>query len=300
MINGELADRATELAQERVPFVVATVIRARRPTSVRPGFSALVRTDGTIEGFLGGQCAETSVRLHSLRALETGEPLLLRIVPGKDSGGQTSAPDGDDAIGEAVVERNPCLSGGSIEIFLEPQLPPARLVVVGSTPIADALAKISAAAGFEVVRVGGEDARPDASDAAVIVASHGGEEERVLAEALSAGVPYVALVASAVRGQAIRAALDVPDELKRKLHTPAGLAIGARTPEETAVSILAQLVSEHHAQPGRPSVTAAIDPVCSIEVAVTDETPSLDVDGQRIFFCSTGCRDSYAAQHATY
>jgi xanthine dehydrogenase accessory factor len=301
MIKGELSARVEQLAQERVPFVVATVIRARRPTSVRPGFSAVVLADGTIEGFVGGECAENSVRLHSLRTLETGEPVLLRIVPGDETADSPPvSSDAGDSLGAAVVVPNPCLSGGSLEIFLEPQLPAARLVAVGSTPIADAVVSVSAAAGFDVCRVSGEEAQPDAGDAAVVVASHGGEEERVLAAALIAGVPYVALVASAGRGEAVRAALDVPEQLRDKLHTPAGLAIGARTPEETAISILAQLISEHHAQPARSAATAAVDPICSMEVAVTAETPYLDGGGERVFFCSAGCRDAYAAQHAEH
>ncbi len=298
MIKGDLSERAEQLVRERVPFVVATVIRARRPTSVRPGFSAVVLRDGTIEGFVGGQCAESSVRLHSLHALESGEPLLLRIVP-SSADSRPSSSDADDSIGAAVVERNPCLSGGSLEIFLEPQLPAARLMVVGSTPIADALAGVSAAAGFDVDHVKGAEAHPGDGDA-VVVASHGHEEERVLVEALRAGVPYVALVASALRGEAVRAALDVPDELRGKLHTPAGLAIGARTPEEVAISILAELVSEQRANPIRGAVTAAVDPVCSMEVAVTAQTPFLDLEGERVFFCSTGCRDSYAVGHAAH
>jgi xanthine dehydrogenase accessory factor len=320
MIKGELTERVEQLVRERTPFVVATVIRARRPTSVRPGFSAVVLEDGTIEGFVGGQCAESSVRLHSLRAIETGEALLLRIVPADErqqTAGSADAPPepiapGDDpsaepsgsrslpadSIGDAVVERNPCLSGGSLEIFLEPQLPAPRVMVLGSTPIAEALATVSVAAGYDVARATYADARPDGGELAVVLASHGGEEERVLAQALTAGVPYVALVASATRGEAVRAALDVPDELKRKLHSPAGLAIGASTPEEIAVSILAEFISEHHAQPAPAAVKTAIDPVCSMEVAVTGETPYLDVDSERVFFCGPGCRGAYAVEHA--
>ena len=86
MIRGELAQRVEELTAGRAPFVQATVVRAQSPTSVRPGDTAIVRRDGTIEGFVGGACAETSVRLHALRALETGEPVLLRILPGDDPG----------------------------------------------------------------------------------------------------------------------------------------------------------------------------------------------------------------------
>src|SRR6201992_560279 len=82
MIQGDLAIHVQSLLSERTPFVLATVVRARRrPTSVRPGNAAVVLPDGTMEGFVGGVCAESSVRLHSLRAMETGDPLLLRLLP---------------------------------------------------------------------------------------------------------------------------------------------------------------------------------------------------------------------------
>jgi len=282
VIRGPLADQAARLAAEREPFVLATVVRARRPTSVHPGDAAIVRGDGTLTGFVGGVCAESSVRLHALRALETGEPILLRLVP-------EDAVDPDaGSTDDAVVERNPCLSGGALEIFLEPQLPAPRIVVVGGAPIAAAVRDLARAAGYEVA-----DAAPRAGDAAVVVASHGSAEEALLADALQAGVPYVALVASRKRGEAVRATLEVPDELRVRLHTPAGLDIGARTPSEIAIAILAELVSEHHTQPGRP-VRVAVDPVCGMEVAVNDATPW----AAGAHFCSARCRDAYAAQHA--
>ena len=81
MIKGELAHHAKRLTDERVPFVIATVVRARRPTSVRPGDSAIVFGDGTIEGFVGGVCAESTVRLYSLRVLETGEAAVASARP---------------------------------------------------------------------------------------------------------------------------------------------------------------------------------------------------------------------------
>src|SRR5579862_653835 len=185
MIKGELVQRVARLTANRTPFVIATVVGSRRPTSVRPGDTAVVLADGTIEGFVGGSCAEASVRLHSLRALETGEPVLLRIVPGDPA----TSPDPAGPFTDAVVEHNPCLSGGALEIFLEPQLPPRRVLVVGGTPIARALARIATAAGLDVTTGG----VPGSADAAVVVASHGTDEEEVLASALTAGVPYVAL-----------------------------------------------------------------------------------------------------------
>src|ERR1700758_4157537 len=136
MIEGDLAVRVEQLLSERAPFVMATVVRARRPTSVRPGDAAVVLADGTIDGFVGGVCAESSVRLHALRAMETGDPLLLRLVP--DDGD----PEDAGALEGAVVERNPCLSGGALEILLEPHLPAVRLVVVGGSPIAEAVVSV--------------------------------------------------------------------------------------------------------------------------------------------------------------
>jgi len=242
MIGEGLASRLAALEEERVAFVQATVVRAGRPASVRAGATALVLGDGTIEGFVGGHCAEPSVRLHALRALETGEALLLRIEPG----------DGTGAAAEgAVTERNPCLSGGALEIFLEPHLPCARLHVVGDTPIALALQHLGTALGYAVAAHDDGAIEPTYDDAAVIVASHGRDEDRALITALELGVPYVALVASRKRGAAVVADLDVTDEDRARVHTPAGLDIGAQTPEEIAVAIVAELIRARAAQAAR-------------------------------------------------
>jgi xanthine dehydrogenase accessory factor len=229
MIADRLAHRADALAAERVPFVQATVVRARRPASVRAGATAIVLRDGTIEGFVGGHCAEPSVRLHALRVLETGEALLLRIEPGDGEG---------DAIDGAVTVHNPCISGGALEIFLEPRLPAPRMHVVGDTPIALALGELARCLGFDVA---GGDPSPEA--AAVVVASHGRDEEQALTAAVEAGVPYVGLVASRKRGASVVGALGLEG-----VHTPAGLDIGARTPEEIALSILAEIVATRRRQ----------------------------------------------------
>jgi xanthine dehydrogenase accessory factor len=302
MFNAKLTTRISQLSADRTAFVLATVVRAKRPTSVRPGDRAIVLGDGTIEGFVGGVCAESSVRLHSLRALETGEALLLRLVPDGDEA--TLAADNLDG---AIVEHNPCLSGGALEIFLEPQLPPARLVIVGGSPIAEALEQVADAAGYAVQRFAPGEAG-EAGDldgtSAVIVAAHGNGEERALESALLAGIPYVALVASPTRGAALRESLAIPGELVAQLHTPAGLDIGARSPAEIAISILAEMVAEQHAdpRPGRPAVSSApasaTDPICGMQVAIADATLHLDLNGTRVYFCGSGCRDAYAAQHA--
>jgi xanthine dehydrogenase accessory factor len=246
MKRSDQARRADELAAAREPFVTAIVVRAQRPSSVTAGDCGLVRADGSIEGFVGGACAETSVRLQALRVLETGEPLVLRIVPGDSDG---PAEEG------AVTVQNPCLSGGALEIFLEPNLPAPRVGVVGETPVAHALAAVGSSAGFEV-GIGLSD-----DDAAVVVASHGRDEEDSLERALAAGVPYVGLVASRRRGTAVldelRATGRLSDDDIERIRTPAGLDIGARTAEEIALSILAEIVSTRSARPSVPDLPSA-------------------------------------------
>jgi len=303
VIRNELAIRMQQLIAQRQPFVLATVVQARRPTSVRPGDTAIVLSDGSIDGFVGGVCAASSVRLQSLRAMETGDALLLRLVPGDDQDDERT-----DTIEGAVVQRNPCLSGGSLEIFLEPHLPAALLVIIGDSPIAHALERVGQAAGYDCHRATAGDTGAVDGAAAVVVASHGSGEEGTLAAALAAGVPYVALVASSKRGAAVRSELEVPAQLRSALHTPAGLEIGARTPEESAIAILAELVAEQHSDPSParretevvvPSaVTVATDPVCGMQVAVAQATPQLLVGGQAVFFCCEGCRDKYAREHS--
>ena len=287
MIKGDLVSVMERLRAERAPFVIATVVRAAKPTSVRPGDSALVLADGTIEGFVGGVCAQSSVRLHAARALETGDAILLRLIPDVAPADAPATPDG------VVVAHNPCLSGGSLEIFLEPQLAAPRIVVAGETPIAHALEKVARAAGYDVLR----GSAVSAHDAALVVASHGNDEEAALVRALEAGVSYVGLVASPKRGAVVRESLEVDDALRAVIHTPAGLDIGARTPEDVAISILAQIVAERRVAAPAAAVMAT-DPVCGMSVLADDASVHLELDGERFYFCCEGCRTTYAARHA--
>jgi xanthine dehydrogenase accessory factor len=190
-----------------------------------------------------------------------------------------------------------------VEIFLEPRVPAPRVLVVGDSPIAHALVELGGPLGFAVER--DLDAVPRADDAALVVASHGQEEEPALAAALRAGVPYVGLVASRVRGAAVLASLDLPEELRARVHTPAGLDIGARTAAEIALSVLAELVAERRAGAGVEPVPAAapvsvVDPVCRMTVAAVDASPHVDLDGVRTWFCGMGCRTAFLADPTRY
>jgi len=290
-----VTDTAAELTRSREAFVQATVVRAQKPTSAHAGDTALVRADGRIDGFVGGTCAEASVREYGLMTLTTHQPLLLRIVPGE-------APPQSSEEG-AVTVANPCLSGGAVEIFLEPRVPAPRVLVVGESPIAVALAELGGPLGFDVQLSSGDQARPHAEDAALVVASHGRGEEPALTAALHLGVPYVGLVASRIRGASVLAALDVPDDQRARVHSPAGLDIGGRTAAEIALSVLAELVAERraaerHAAPPQP--TSAVDPVCGMTVAAVDSSPHATVDGVTTWFCCEGCRTTFLADPDRY
>jgi xanthine dehydrogenase accessory factor len=289
-----LTARVSELLGARVPFVHATVVRAQQPTSARAGDDAIVLADGSMEGFVGGHCAAGSVRSAALAAMADGRAILLRVVPEDETGYP-------DVPGAAVVT-NRCVSGGALEIFLEPKLPLPLVSVVGSSPIADALSAIGAPAGFVVERSAGT--APPAGAVAVIVASLGEDEATPIRAALDAGIGYVGLVAGRRRGAAVLDGLGLTDAERARVHTPVGLDIGAVGAEEIALSILAGLVKAIRHDGLRAPVTAggtaevqAIDPVCGMTVVAGPGTPSLVVGGETFWFCSTGCRDAYAATH---
>jgi xanthine dehydrogenase accessory factor len=300
----ELAGRAAALTAAGTPFVWATVVRAQRPTSAKAGDSALILADGEIDGFIGGDCAESSVRTQALDVLSSGESRLLRITPDE------LEPAGPDVEGVFTVH-NPCLSGGTLEIFLEPSVPLPVLAVHGHAPIANALLRADRLFGMRVLALSGPEAPLPGGTSAVVVASHGNDEVPVLTTALKAGVGYVGLVASRTRGPAVLDALDVDDAQRKSVHTPAGLDIGARTAQEVALSILAEIVATQRGSDadsaardanavGGEAFSTARDPVCGMVVAAVDASLHVETPTGRIYFCGTGCRAAYLDNPAAY
>ncbi len=295
MIGTDVRRTAERLSAERRPFVAATVVRAERPTSARPGDSAVIHPDGTVEGFVGGACALSTVRMHALRVLETEEPLLLRIQPDGE--------EGEPAAGIAVAT-NPCLSGGALEIFLEPRLPAPLVRVVGDSPVAGFLRQLAGPVGFEV-----HAGQPVEGDDAVVVAALGHDDAAPLERALACGAGYVALVASRRRGAAVLEELrrrGADEAAVARVHTPAGLDIGARTHAEIALSILAEIVQARAvAVPDRtvvmPVVAAgAVDPVCGMFEPSGGVWQRLQHGGVEYAFCCGGCAERFAADPSRY
>ncbi len=232
--------------------------------------------------------------------------MLLRIAPNAEA----------DQPGKTVVH-NPCLSGGTLEIFLEPVLPVPLVSVLGDSPIAQAMSRIASALGYDANPYDAGDL--DSADV-VIVATHGTREEETLVAAVRAGVPYVGLIASPKRGAAVVGSLDLTDDEKARIHKPAGLDIGARTPAEIALSVFAQVIGERPRTHRAFSTTVpedaapasvrlevstvapgtAVDPVCGMTVVMSADALFADVDGERVWFCCPGCRRAYVADPGKY
>jgi len=284
---------AGRLAADGEPYVLATVVRVRRPASTRPGDRALVRADGTIAGWVGGACSEPVVIRESLRALAAGEPRLVRI-----------GPEGEDDPGGAdVVVATSCASEGTVEVLLEPCVAGPLLAVVGDSPAARALAQLAPAVGWRVTReVAGS---PDA----VAIAAMGRGDEDTLQAALASGAGYVGLVASTRRAASVFAILrdrGVDDAALARVRSPAGLDLGPLRQEEIAVAVLAELVAWRHSAAADAwstdavAAAEAVDPVCGMRVPTHPVGEMAVVDGVSYHFCCSGCRARFEADPARY
>ena len=271
---------ASELAGRSEAFALATVVRREPPSSARVGDSAVVTPDGGFHGWLGGSCTRPTVIREALAALADGAPRLIGIVRDPDSASQSRS--------GLTVFPMACHSGGSVEIYIEPLQPARRLLVFGVSPTAQALARLAAVLGYRVEAVdpeAGETLFPDASrlvtsdesieppasgrDAArcfAVVATLGQRDEEAAWAAIQAMPAYVGVVASRKRFGQLRETLTArgatPEQLDR-IANPAGLEIGAQTPEEIALSILAEITrrgrARRPAQAPAPPATASTD-----------------------------------------
>jgi len=312
----DLLTLAAELRGRGEAFALATVVRCERPTSAKPGAKALIRPDGRVTGWVGGACAEPVVAREALAALGDGQPRLVVLV---GDGGR------DPTRTEGIVHfPMTCHSGGTLEIYVEPFLPKALLVLVGHGPVIETLATLAETAGH-AVRVLPADAVAAAlhalalgPTAAVVVATHGDDDETALTAVLASAAGYVSLVASRKRAATIVETLrhrGVPAQQLARLKAPAGLDIGAVTPEEIAVSILAEIIQTRRLRgtsvsvpPGagaailaEPSTSPeAKDPICGMTVLVATARHQSDWAGRSVYFCCRHCKETFDAEPARY
>jgi xanthine dehydrogenase accessory factor len=307
---------ARELSDRREPYVLATVVWRRAPSSGKEGSRAVVSADGTVRGWLGGACAEPVVVRESRRALEEGTSRLLFLGPPDEL---------EDRAREGVVTAPiACQSEGAMEVFLEPMIPAPHLVVVGRSPMADTLARLAGTLGWDAVVV---DDRGSPSDhpgvprvvpvldlesagvgdgSFVVVATQGHYDESALEAALATPAAYVGLVASRKRAEAVVGYLrqrGLPDDAVSRVKAPAGLDLGTVSHEEIAVAILAELVQLKAAGDLSPGITAppaeqATDPVCGMTVDVASARYTAVRDGVTHYFCSAGCLRTFETEPA--
>jgi xanthine dehydrogenase accessory factor len=320
-VSADLLELARSLSVRSEPYVLATVVWRRAPSSGKVGSRAVITADGHITGWLGGACAEPAVISESKRALEEGTPRLMFLGPPEE----LAEHQRDGVISVPIA----CQSEGALEVYVEPVFPKPKVLVIGRSPAVDALAGMAAALGWRAAVVddgGSAGDHPDidevftsldlgaagADEASfVVVATQGHYDEDALRRALDTPARYVGLVASRKRAEAVMGYLRdrglSGDQLAR-VHAPAGLDLGHVAPEEIAVAIMAELVQLRATGDLGPRVEMApasemheaIDPVCGMTVQVAAARYRATHQGRTYYFCSAGCRQGFEANPAAY
>ncbi len=266
--DSKLDEKAMQLEAAYTPYVLATVVSCKPPTSAQPGYKALVTAAGDIHGWIGGGCVQPAVVKAARRALRDGRPQLIRVSPTEDA-----HPEGD-----VVGFKSACHSGGTLDIFIEPVVSRPALLLLGSSEVAKSLAALAHFAGFSVTvasPAADETGFPWADQVLggfdtgnvrfsrsplVVIATQGKGDQAALHAALAIDTSHRAFIASK------RKAGKLKQIMKDKGHdpqavdaivAPAGLEIGARSPQEIAVSVLAGLVAARHQT--TPAALVALD-----------------------------------------
>lgn len=272
------------------PFALATVVRTVDATSAKPGAKAIILPDGTIaEGWIGGGCARSAVTKAGVAAIREGKPQFVSLRPEELLAAEGVQP-GDERAGIRFA-RNGCPSKGSMDVFVEPVLPRPQLVILGEGPVALALADLSERFGFhrihaapgltasvaEEARDGFDPLPPFGGQRFIIVATQGKGDEAGLRAALATGADHVAFVGSrrkfATLADRLRAG-GIGEAALTRVKAPAGLDIHAITPEEIALSILAEVTILRRAG-GRGADSIPVEDAPTAEAAPEERRPGL-------------------------
>jgi xanthine dehydrogenase accessory factor len=320
-MNNRILEKAGALLAQNAPFALATVVRRERPTSGEPGDKAIITEDGEFLGWIGGSCAQPTVLQEAKKAIADGEPRLVVLTPNLD----------EEAREGVELYRMTCYSGGTMEIYIEPYLPAPQLLVCGASPAAEALVKIGAAVGFNVVLIdpSGTEEKFSAADMVLpqidpdrlgavrerfaVVATNGNWDKEAIRGLLPLSPDYLGVVASKKRFQQIRKDLrdaGVAPEKLDLIRCPAGIAMPARTFPEVALSIIAEIVSLRRSRekkaaavPASAEVSAtrlAEDPVCHMKVDPATAAASFLYAGVNYYFCNAHCKSSFEKDPTKY
>lgn len=312
----EFLAKVAEARSRGESFATALVVRYEAPVSGKPGDKAIIFRDGRIWGWTGGGCVQSTVVKEALNAIETGSPRLIRIRP-------SPLPESEAGVIEYAMA---CHSGGSLDIFIEPVLPKPQIVIFGRSVVAQALARLGKAIAYSVTAIAPGISREDFPDADrieeeietehlpasphtfVVVSTQGQHDEEALEQAFAMDVAYVAFVASKMKTGKVFESLrerGISSERLSKVHAPAGLNIGAVSPEGIAVSILAEIVqaggkkvpSTTPAKPVFPMATQEFtDPICGMTVDPHRAKHKSEYDGATFYFCCAHCKQTFDKQ----
>ncbi len=273
----KIDDRADSLKRAHRPYVLATVVRTVAATAAKAGAKAIILEDGSIaEGWIGGGCARGAVLKAAKDAFADGQPRLVSVQP-EDLLSELGVAPGEVRDGVRFA-RNMCPSKGTMDVFIEPVLPLPELYVLGASPVAVALTDIARRFGFRTIacapaeeqaafaevdeRIEGMllPASASAGERYIVVSTQGRGDEAGLTAAASATDAYIAFVGSRAKAASLRdklAARGLSQEALDRIKAPAGLDIGAVTPEEIALSIIAEMISiRRHGLRGRDAGNA--------------------------------------------
>jgi len=320
-MRAEILQLAADLTRKHVPFVLAVVVRREPASSAQLGNTAVILQSGEFHGWLGGSCIQPTVAREAMAALGDGVPRLIALSPD---------PDGDRRPGLTTFPMT-CHSGGSVDIYLEPVLPVPTLLVFGVAPAAQAVARLGKVMGYTVVACDPDADRGSFPDADRLITTAAGEEwppsqrarlfavvatlgqhdEEATQAALGLEPAYLGVVASRKRFAQMRETLVARGVTQLALDSivnPAGLDIGARAPEEVALSILAEIVQTRRAAAQQPGVTSSPphsvqderDPVCGMTVIVEGARHRAEHAGRTYYFCCGGCRERFLAAPDSY
>jgi len=309
MPDQSVLEQASELTRAGEPFALATVVWRQGPSSSQQGSRAIITAAGELRGWIGGACAEPAVLREAREVISSGVPRLLLLgEPGQFGG---TVPDGMRVVPIS------CQSEGALEVYVEPVVPAPHLVIVGRSPMAQALDSMASALGWRTTLVAGEEfTAADADERSmVVVATQGHGDEEALEQAVLARPGYLGLVGSRRRGAAVLGYLaerGLDSGQLDRVRVPAGLDLGRTTHQEIAVAILAELVQLRAsgglaaawqppaAREPHESPAEAVDPVCGMTVAADSSGRPLTHDGQTYYFCSARCRREFETDPAAH
>jgi len=289
-MSSNILDEWSELLARDEPFVLATVVAYKSPQSAKPGSRAIIKSDGSISGWVGGGCVQPIVLREAQQALKTGQPKLLSISP--------DAAHADDWKGVESY-RMTCEGGGSLEIYLEPFLPKPELLIVGHSPVAETVARLGEMLDFKVIT----DPNQINEATYVVVATMGNGDEEGLLSVLGSKPRYFGLVASEKKSKALfeyAREKGYTDEQIGLIKCPAGLTLGAETMQEIALSVIAEIIQLRRTgaeEPARskqlPIAAEAIDPICGMTVVTTTAKYTSEFEGRTIYFCCLRCKETF-------